>query len=254
MIRHYFPLVIACFCFYPAISFAAEQDAAAKLRENLRSTSTEIVCGAAEKLGNMQDQDAVSLLAGLAESTDRDIRKCSVEALGLYGEQGFCQDFFTIWLTDKDDDVRRAAGISVIENECENHIERSTKYGMDSKTCGYTQFFLNTVRDAVAETPAGEDWKKPIAKISVRETIVDADTPEEIINMRLNLVYAIIDWGESVAALRGLKDHGSMAANRKSHILKLEEYRLKEEFVKQFCPNSLFPAFTFWNQMIEKQQ
>jgi len=233
--------------------FGNENDSIETLRKELLSSSLEQRCKAAVKLGEVKDMASVAVLAEMSESDIPDSRKCAVEALTLYQDQGYCQDFFDMWLTDGYEIVRKAAGIAVVVNDCENHIERSSKYAMDAKTCGYTQFFTNTVRDAVYQAKAGEDWKNSVLKIKFRETIVDEGTPDEIINMRLNLVFSSIDWGESVMQLRNLNDNGTVDKNRNIHASFIEEYKAKEEFVKQFCPKLLFPDFSYWNDIVGKK-
>lgn len=184
---------------------------------------------------------------------DPQIRKCAIEGLRLFGEPGFCQDFYTIWLSDEDSSVRKAAGISVLVNGCEQYIERKTEYHMDSKTCGYTQFFVNSIRDAILEKNGADGWQKTIIAMNIKETIHDEDTPEEILNMRLNLIFAAMDWGESAALIRQYADLGDVETNRKEYISYIESYAVKEEYIKQFCPLTLFPDYAVWNALLEKK-
>jgi hypothetical protein len=222
----------------------------ATLQQDLKNSDITTRCEAAHGLGQMKDQDSIALLAEMAEGEKPDERVCAVEALRMYRDPGFCQDFYEIWLGDPDENVRKAAGMSVIDNDCEKEITRRSDYAMDSKTCGYTQYFINNVSDAIAKTSSGEEWKKIIPALNIRETISDKDTPEEILQMRLNLAFAVIDWGESVANIHSFEDLGSMEATRSKYLSDIEVYTKKQEFVKQFCPIIHFPDFAFWNNVI----
>jgi hypothetical protein len=222
----------------------------ATLQQELKNRDTAVRCEAAQVLGKMNDQDSIALLAEMVESENADERVCAIEALRMYQNSGFCQDFYDIWLSDPDENVRKAAGMSVVDNECEQHITRRADYAMDSKTCGYTQYFINNVRDAIANASAAEDWKKVIPALNIRETIVDKDTPEEILQMRLNLAFAVLDWGESAAGIHSFENQGSLEATRSKYLSDIEIFAKKQEFVKQFCPIILFPDFAFWNTVI----
>ena len=222
----------------------------ATLQQELKSSDIAVRCEAAQALGQLKDEDSVALLAVMVESETPDERICAVEALRKYENIGFCQDFYDIWLSDPDENVRKAAGMSVIDNDCEKNITRRADYAMDSKTCGYTQYFINNVRDAIAKASSAEEWKKIIPQLNIRETIVDKDTPDEILQMRLNLAFAVIDWGESAASIHTFENQGSIEATRSKYLSDIEVYVKKQEFVKQFCPIILFPDFAFWNAVI----
>ncbi len=224
------------------------------LQQELKSSDLKVRCAAAHALGGMQHQQSIALLAEMVESEQPDERRCATEALRWYHNPEFCQDFYDIWLSDPDEDVRKAAGMSIVDNECEQNITRRTDYAMDSKTCGYTQYFINNIRDAIAKASPAEEWKKVIPQLNIRETIVDKDTPEEILQMRLNLAFAVIDWGESVANIHNFEDQGSMEETRSRYLSEIEIYTKKQEFVKQFCPIIIFPEFTFWNEVITEEK
>jgi len=226
----------------------------ATLQQELKSSDTAVRCEAAQKLGRIQHRESVPLLAEMVESEIPDERTCSVEALRMYRDPGFCQDFYDIWLSDPDENVRKAAGMSVIDNGCEKNITRRADYAMDSKTCGYTQFFINNVKDAIAKASPAEEWKKIIPTLNIRETIVDKGTPDEILQMRLNLAFAVIDWGESVAEVHSFENQGSMEATRSKYLSDIEVYAKKQEFIQQFCPIVLFPDFAFWNTVIAGEE
>lgn len=222
----------------------------ATLQHELKNRDTAVRCKAAQALGKIKNQDSIALLAEMVESENADERVCAVEALRQYRDPGFCQDFYDIWLSDPDENVRKAAGMSLIDNDCEENITRRADYAMDSKTCGYTQYFINNVKDAIAGASSGEEWKKIIPQLNIRETIIDKDTPEEILQMRLNLAFAVIDWGESAASIHTFENKGSLEATRSTYLSDIEVYVKKQEFIKQFCPIILFPDFTFWNTVI----
>ncbi len=226
----------------------------ATLQEELKSNDITTSCEAALELGQIGHRESVPLLAEMTESEIPDERICAVEALRRYRDPGFCQDFYDIWLSDPDEKVRKAAGMSVIDNDCEKNISRRADYAMDSKTCGYTQFFINTVKDAIAKASPAEEWKKVIPALKIRETIMDKGTPDEILQMRLNLAFAVIDWGESASSIHSFENQGSIEATRSKYLSDIEVYLKKEEFVKQFCPIILFPDFAFWNTVIAKKK
>lgn len=226
----------------------------ATLQQELKSSDTVVRCEAAQALGQIQHRESVPLLAEMVESEEPNDRACAVEALRMYRDPGFCQDFYDIWLSDPDENVRKAAGMSVVDNECEQNITRRADYAMDSKTCGYTQFFINNVKDAIAEASTAEEWKKIIPALNIRETIVDEGTPDEILQMRLNLAFAVIDWGESAAVIHSFENQGSMEATRSKYLSDIEVYIKKQEFIKQFCPIVLFPDFAFWNGVITEEK
>lgn len=224
------------------------------LQQELKSNDTAVRCEAAKELGQIQHQESIDLLAEMVESDIPKQRVCAIEALRLYRDPGFCQDFYDIWLGDQDENVRKAAGMSVVDNDCEANITRRADYAMDSKTCGYTQFFINKVKDAIAKASPAEDWKTIIPELNIRETIVDKDTPDAILQMRLNLAFAVIDWGESVASIRSFESQESMEATRGKYLSQIEMYAKKQEFIKQFCPIVTFPDFVFWNSVISENK
>lgn len=231
-----------------------QADDVAAMRQSLQSADVEKRCEAARELGGMKDSESVPLLSEMAQSSDAHQRKCAIAALRLYEDPGFCQDFYNIWLSDTDRAVRKAAGMSVVANDCTDRITRNADYAMDSKSCGYSQFFVNEVKDAIAEDDSGEQWKEVINDLNIKETINDDDTPEEILEMRLNLAFAVIDWGESVAGIHHFEDKGSLEKTRKNYLAEIEKYTKKQEYIKQFCPILSFPDFAFWNTIITEEK
>jgi len=241
-------------CSLPTNVFAGSElvNEILRLRKDLLSEELSVMCDAAKDLGEIKDAESIEPLAKRVENNNPQIRKCAIEGLRLYGDPGFCQDFYTIWLSDNDIAVRKAAGISVLANSCDQYIERKTEYLMDSKTCGYTQFFVNSIRDAILAKNGSDGWQKSIIEMNIKETIRDEDTPEEIMNMRLNLVFAAMDWGETAVLIRDYSDLGDVEINRKEYISYIESYSIKEEYIKQFCPQTLFPDYSVWNSLLRK--
>lgn len=229
---------------------------AASLREDLQQNEQQPKCAAAVELGKMQDEESIALLADMADSENPQIRKCAIEGLRWYEDPGFCQDFYEYWLGDPDKEVRKAAGIAIVANDCEANITRRADFAMDSQSCGYTQYFINNVQKAIAEASSVEEWKEIIPKLNIRDTIVDKGAPEEILQMRLNLAFAVIDWGESVAIIHSLDNMGSLKENKQNYLAEIEVYTKKQEYIKQFCPIIQFPDFAYWNEVItsEKRQ
>ncbi len=227
--------------------------AVAPLQKALQEKESEMQCQAAYALAAMRDESSITLLADMAEKTTPEIGVCALEALSWYDDVGFCQDFFEIWLSQRDPAVRKAAGEGFVRIDCDKHVERSGKYALDSKSCGYTQFFINTVKDAVASDTPQQSLKEAFKKMKIKETIVDKDTPDEIVKMRLNLVFAVMDWGESATVIHDFENYGSLIQNKLNHLSEIEGFALKEEFVKQFCPIISFPDFSYWNTVIEKK-
>ena len=222
----------------------------ATLQQELKSDETAVRCEAARELGLRQHHGSIDMLDEMAESENPLERICAIEGLRGYGDPGFCQGFYDIWLGDSDERVRKAAGLAIVENECEEKVTRRSDYAMDSKTCGYTQFFINNIKDAVAGATPGDEWKEIIPQLNIRETIFDKGTPEEILEMRLNLAFAVIDWGESVAGIHDFEDQGDLDATRGKYLSEIEVYTKKQEFVKQFCPIITFPDFGYWYSII----
>ena len=228
----------------------------ASLRAELQQNEQKSKCAAALELGKIKDEESIAALAELVESENPQIRKCALEGLRWYEDPGFCQDFYEYWLGDPDKEVRQAAGIAIVANNCEGEITRRADYAMDSQSCGYTQYFINSVHKAIAEASSVEEWKEIIPSLNIRDTIFDKGTPEEILQMRLNLAFSVIDWGESVDRIHLFDNQGSLAANKQSNLAEIEVYTKKQEYIKQFCPIVQFPDFAYWNDVItgENQQ
>lgn len=243
-------LLLALLFILPACAGQVGKKDAASLREDLQHSEVKSKCAAALELGRMQDQGSIAMLATMADSQDPQIRKCAIEGLRWYGDPGFCQDFYEYWLGDPDKGVRKAAGIAIVANDCEGNITRRADYAMDSQSCGYTQYFINKVQKAIAEASPVEEWKEIIPKLNIRDTITDKGTPEEILQMRLNLAFAVIDWGESVAAIHSFENLGSLEENQQNNLAEIEVYTKKQEYIKQFCPLIQFPDFAYWNKVI----
>ncbi len=222
----------------------------ASLRQELSESDITSRCTAALELGRMKDEESIALLAEMADSENPQIRKCAIEGLRWYEDPGFCQDFYEYWLGDPDKEVRKAAGIAIVANKCEGNVTRRADYAMDSQSCGYTQYFINNVQKAIAEASPVEQWKEIIPKLNIRDTIVDKGAPEEILQMRLNLAFAVIDWGESVAIIHSFDNLGSLEENRQNNLVDIEVYAKKQEYIKQFCPIIQFPDFAYWNKVI----
>lgn len=236
-----------------ALHTVASQKSVKPLQQLLQEKDQDLVCASADLLGGGQEKSSIPLLAELVDHENPGIGSCAVEALSYYGDPGFCQDFFELWLGKNDPVLRRQAGMAFVRNACDKHVERSGKYAMDSKSCGYTQYFINTVRDAIASPVPGRSLKDVLKELDIKTTIVDKDTPEEIIQMRLNLVFSVMDWGESVSIIHALENRGSLQANLENSLSEIEQYAIKEEFVKQFCPLINFPEFSYWNEIIMKK-
>lgn len=241
--------VLAMFFLLSCASINGAKDVSS-LRQDLEGSDIEQRCTAAWKLGRKQDQESIAVLAKMADSENPQIRKCAIEGLRWYGDPGFCQDFYEYWLGDPDKGVRKAAGIAIVANDCEDNITRRADYAMDSQSCGYTQYFINKVQEAIAEASPVEEWKEIIPKLNIRDTITDKGTPEEILQMRLNLAFAVIDWGESVAGIHTFDNLGSLEENRQNNLAEIEVYTKKQEYIKQFCPLTQFPDFAYWNKVI----
>lgn len=227
--------------------------AVAPLQKALQHQESEMQCQAAYALAAMRDESSITLLAEMTDKSNTEIAVCALEALSWYDDIGFCQDFFEIWLSKREPAVRKQAGEGFVRVDCDKHVERGGKYALDSKSCGYTQFFINTVKEAVASDTPHKSLKEALKGLKIKETIVDEDTPEEIIQMRLNLVFAVMDWGESATVIHSFEDYGSLMQNKLNHLPEIEGFALKEEFVKQFCPIISFPDFSYWNIVIEKK-
>lgn len=219
----------------------------------LQQQDSEMQCQAAYALGAMRNENSIEPLAKLSENVEPQVASCALEALSWYDDVGFCQDFLEIWLSKRDPAIRKQAGEGFVRIDCDKHVERSGKYALDSKSCGYTQFFINTVQEAVASDTPEKNLKEALKKLKIKETIIDEDTPEEIIQMRLNLVFAVMDWGETASVIHSFENYGSVEQNKLNHLSEIESFALKEEFVKQFCPIISFPEFSYWNTVIEKK-
>lgn len=227
--------------------------AVAPLQNVLQQDDSEMQCQAAYALAAMRDESSVRPLAEMTDNTSTEIASCALEALSWYDDIGFCQDFFEIWLSDRDPAIRKQAGEGFVRVNCDKQVERSGKYALDSKSCGYTQFFINTVQEAVISDTPKKSLQEAFKGLKVKETIIDDDTPKELIQMRLNLVFAVMDWGETATVIHSFENYGSVEQNKLNHLSEIESFALKEEFVKQFCPIISFPDFSYWNAVIEKK-
>ena len=207
-------------------------------------------CNSAYALGVIKNPGSQEFLTSELESKTPATRKCMVKALRLYNDPINCQKIYDIWMYDSDEYVRWEAGIATIIGNCENKITRTTEHNIDIKSCDETQVIINTIKDAIIKYPLQKEWVKKI-DLGINKNDIDHNTTDEGEIMKMNLIMASVDWGESVDDFYSVKDWGNLKINKKHYMGNILQYRKKEESIKLLCPNMKFPDFIFWNQVIQ---
>lgn len=232
------------------LSIIKDKRAIEPLHRVFQDPDSGIRCNAAYALGAIKDPSSLPLLIPELDSEYPAKRRCIIKALRAYKDPKNCQKFYDIWMHDTDPIVEVEAGIAVTVDNCENEITRSKENIIDSKYCEDAQLFINKTTDAIVKYPIKEEWaRNNDFGININE--IEHNNPDKESVMKINLIMATTDWGESVDDFHSVKDCGSLEENKKQYFIEIVEYKRKEEVIKLLCPNIEFPDFSFWNQVIQ---
>ncbi len=232
------------------LSIIKDKRAIEPLHSVFLDTNSGIRCNAAYALGAIKDPSSLPLLIPELDSEYPAKRRCIIKALRTYNDPKNCQKFYDIWMNDSDPFVEIEAGLAVILGGCENEITRSKENIIAEKYCEEAQVLINKTAEAIVKYPSKKEWSRNI-DFGINRNEINYDKPDEGTMMKLNLMMATADWGESADNFYGLKDWGSLEENRKHYLIEIIGYRKKEEAFKHLCPNIEFPAFSFWNKVIQ---
>jgi hypothetical protein len=208
-----------------------------------------IKCNVAYALGNIKDSSSLPLLIPDLDSKYPATRRCIIKALKAYNDPKNCQKFYDMWMKDTDENVQFEAGIAVIDGSCEDRISRSTESNIAPKYCLVAQSFINKTAEAIMKQQSNKEWTKNI-DFGINPNEIDYNKSDKDTQMKMSLMMAIGDWGDSVDKFYGKKDRGSLKENQSYYFLEIIEYRRKEEALKHLCPKLNFPDFEYWNKLI----
>ena len=115
--------------------------------------------------------------------------------------------------------------------------------------CTKLQPLIDNVAKAVVSHDSRRAWKRSINL----KTYLEQDYPksEGEAELYMNLVIAIMDWGESVDQFPNSQDFGSLEKNKELYS-EITSYLKKEEGILHYCPSLKFPDFSYWNKIIGK--
>lgn len=136
----------------------------------------------------------------------------------------------------------------VIAEESED-FQHLDSYKLSDYYSTKLQKLIDEVAKAVVMYDSRREWTRSIDVKAYLER--DYPKTKGEIELYMNLVIAIMDWGESVDQFPNSKDFGSFKKNKEIYS-KINSYRQKEEGILHYCPGLKFPDFSYWNQIIKK--